>query len=268
LYSREGIIEQCFISIDPLADAPNQVDKSPYAFAWNNPIYFVDPDGRMPIAANCCDGLKKWFSDAAAGLDKFLNGGVSSDTPVGSPRIYPRDRNPVGKNITGNYFGDAAYRLLGGETFSRALDGDPKAQFRVITAAELSLLPGGRGNPVDNIVDDLPILEFSRKSTPNIADNIEAAISDGAPSVLTRQTNKSQIRANRAAALRGKRDLATPGQTSLDEFPFASSREGGSGSRVQAVPIGEQNTQGGIMSQFFKKNEVKDGDKFKVRIKE
>ena len=37
-----------WISSDPLADHPNQIDKSPYQYAWNNPIYWTDPDGRCP----------------------------------------------------------------------------------------------------------------------------------------------------------------------------------------------------------------------------
>jgi len=37
-----------WISPDPLADHPNQIDKSPYQYAWNNPIYWTDPDGRCP----------------------------------------------------------------------------------------------------------------------------------------------------------------------------------------------------------------------------
>lgn len=37
-----------WISSDPLADHPNQVDKSPYQYAWNNPVYWTDPDGRCP----------------------------------------------------------------------------------------------------------------------------------------------------------------------------------------------------------------------------
>ncbi len=37
-----------WLSFDPLADHPNQVDKSPYAYAWNNPITYTDPDGKCP----------------------------------------------------------------------------------------------------------------------------------------------------------------------------------------------------------------------------
>ncbi|MEM6316118.1 MAG: DUF6443 domain-containing protein [Bacteroidota bacterium] len=37
-----------FWQIDALADAPNQVDKSPFAFSWNNPILLNDPMGLSP----------------------------------------------------------------------------------------------------------------------------------------------------------------------------------------------------------------------------
>lgn len=39
---------QRWLSVDPLADEPEQVDKSPYAYGWNNPIKNNDPDGRCP----------------------------------------------------------------------------------------------------------------------------------------------------------------------------------------------------------------------------
>ena len=35
-----------FLSVDPLADAPANVGTSPYAYVWNNPLKFIDPDGR------------------------------------------------------------------------------------------------------------------------------------------------------------------------------------------------------------------------------
>ncbi|SFW21376.1 RHS repeat-associated core domain-containing protein [Sinomicrobium oceani] len=38
-----------WMNIDPLADDPEQVDKSPYAFSWNNPIRYVDPTGLKPL---------------------------------------------------------------------------------------------------------------------------------------------------------------------------------------------------------------------------
>ena len=38
-----------WISPDPLADHPNQIGKSPYQYAWNNPVLWTDPDGRCPF---------------------------------------------------------------------------------------------------------------------------------------------------------------------------------------------------------------------------
>jgi RHS repeat-associated protein len=52
LYSEatlEPDIASRWISPDPLADNPNQIDQSPYQYAWNNPIALTDPDGKCPI---------------------------------------------------------------------------------------------------------------------------------------------------------------------------------------------------------------------------
>ena len=53
--------------VDPLAEEPEQVDKSPYAAFWNNPIKYNDPDGRCP---NCITGL------IGAGIGALIGGGV------------------------------------------------------------------------------------------------------------------------------------------------------------------------------------------------
>ena len=38
-----------WMGVDELADELEQVDKSPYAYAWNDPVKMIDPDGRLPI---------------------------------------------------------------------------------------------------------------------------------------------------------------------------------------------------------------------------
>jgi len=38
-----------WMNIDPLADVPTQIDKSPYQSVFNNPILFIDPDGRRVV---------------------------------------------------------------------------------------------------------------------------------------------------------------------------------------------------------------------------
>lgn len=36
------------MNIDKLADNPRQINRSPFAYAWDNPIYNSDPDGNCP----------------------------------------------------------------------------------------------------------------------------------------------------------------------------------------------------------------------------
>jgi RHS repeat-associated protein len=90
-----------FINVDPLADHPNQVDKSPYAYAWNNPIKYDDPDGRCP---QCLTGFAIGFlldvatqvvlegkslkdvnykTAAVSGVAGALSGGLSSFAKLG-----------------------------------------------------------------------------------------------------------------------------------------------------------------------------------------
>ena len=54
---------------------------------------------------------------------------------------------------------------------------------------------------------------------------------------------------------------------SADEYPFASTYQGGERAFVQIVPIKEQWIQGGALAQFYSKFNIVDGDKFNVIIK-
>ncbi|MBB6682657.1 hypothetical protein H4O20_14510 [Aequorivita sp. 609] len=36
-----------WMNVDPLADHPSQINRSPYIYAWNTPTYFADPDGKF-----------------------------------------------------------------------------------------------------------------------------------------------------------------------------------------------------------------------------
>lgn len=67
--------------------------------------------------------------------------------------------------------------------------------------------------------------------------------------------------ANRRALYAG---FCGPG--SPDEFPFASSLEVGTGVRVAGVPLAEQRIQGGILSQFYRKFGIGQGDPFRVTV--
>jgi hypothetical protein len=53
---------------------------------------------------------------------------------------------------------------------------------------------------------------------------------------------------------------------SRDEYPFASSMEGGAGSWVGHVPVSQQNAQGAILKNFYKLYNIQPGDVYRVVI--
>ena len=125
-----------------------------------------------------------------------------------------------------------------------------------IAAMAVTAIPGKYADNagkrlINKVNNDIPTLEVKRSDMPNIASNIDYAILKGAPSQLNRVTSRSQIRKNRRAALRGQTSAGSG--KSLDEYPFASTEQGGNGAFVRSVPAKEQSIQGGKMSQFYKK---------------
>ena len=61
-----------FTTIDPLADHRKQVNMSPYAAFWNNPIKYVDPDGRFVIDPNATRKQKRAIRQAIRKVRKFV----------------------------------------------------------------------------------------------------------------------------------------------------------------------------------------------------
>ena len=107
----------------------------------------------------------------------------------------------------------------------------------------------------------LPVFVVDSKRTPAIAAHIRAAQAAGKPAVLHRISPIPQDR--RPGACRGWR-----GPGSCDEYPFASTYEGGPGrSSIAGVPPSEQATQGGDLIGFYTRNRIGDGDAFVVVVK-
>jgi hypothetical protein len=107
----------------------------------------------------------------------------------------------------------------------------------------------------------LPVFVVSAKRTPAIAAHIRAAQAAGKPAILHRISPIPRDR--RPGACRGWR-----GPGSCDEYPFASTYEGGPGrSSIAGVPPSEQATQGGDLIGFYTRNRIGDGDAFVVVVK-
>lgn len=94
----------------------------------------------------------------------------------------------------------------------------------------------------------------------------------GSPSkALHRETAETIIARNRREACATRITGPRPAGKSCDEYPFATTEEGGltlpAGARGWAwVPEAEQNSQGGLVSGFYRQNRILDGDPFYVQV--
>jgi hypothetical protein len=117
------------------------------------------------------------------------------------------------------------------------------------------------GEAIEEAAEELlPQLEISTARNPQLAENISNALKAGHPDVLTHGGNSYL---NRLASLRDV--LRIPGLT-RDEYPFASSMEGGAGAWVGHI-LGFQNSSGGgILSAFLDANKIQPGMQYRVVV--
>ena len=106
---------------------------------------------------------------------------------------------------------------------------------------------------------------FNCTNMPAVCANMKNAIhTKEKPPKLTRTTNTSQIRKNRRDS--GCTKMKPGPGMSCDEYPFASTNQGGKNAVIVAVPIKENSSQGGQLSAFYRRNSIQDGDCFEVQI--
>ena len=87
-----------WFGVDPLTDEPEQIDKSPYAAFLNNPLRFVDPDGRM--AEDCCgdNGMSLVENVYWSTRDAVVSSIVTVATAIGS--LFSNDIKPQKVNVS------------------------------------------------------------------------------------------------------------------------------------------------------------------------
>ena len=109
-----------------------------------------------------------------------------------------------------------------------------------------------------------PTVTFPCARMPSVCANMLNAIRSGKPSQLTRITNSAQIARNRRDS--GCRSLGSRPGHNCDEYPFASSAQGGRGAVVRLVPIRENSIQGGTLAAFYRRYNIGNNDCFNVRM--
>ena len=124
--------------------------------------------------------------------------------------------------------------------------------------------PSGVHGPVfDNGQFFVPKFDVSMSRTPEVAETLRKGIEEGQPTLLQRTENERLKNRNRAAAIKNfvRRKGVSP-----DEFPYASTYQGGEGATVHGVSIFAQRQQGGMLSSFYQNNNLRDRDYFLVRL--
>lgn len=113
-----------------------------------------------------------------------------------------------------------------------------------------------------------PTLFFSAQYSaygpyPEVARHIQDSINSGYPNVLTRDLAGTSSRRN--AATRACQRVAVP-ETECDEYPFASTAEGGTGSSVRRVNANQNSNHGADYGQQLYDNRVFDQEQFRVVV--
>lgn len=120
----------------------------------------------------------------------------------------------------------------------------------------------------------MPVHEIDTARFPDVADNFDNAIGNGESPIVNRMAGRAKIRANRNAAQAGQprpSNLGTDangGALSWEEYPFASTTQGGSGATLRLINRIQNTTHGReSLWPFLRDNGVNDGDPYYVRTK-
>lgn len=184
-----------------------------YAYGRNNPLRFVDPDGRDWLYRTVMGAQYiQQFGDRSS--FSVLFSGLGGDID----RAGPQFQDQMATDLT-----IASLISLG-----------------MPVPRDAPIAQPGRGEPIE--------VAISRSRSPEAARHIEEAQAAGQPEVVT--LNRGAARPNRAASLKGT-ERAQRG-FDRDEYPPACCSEGGAGASVRPIPAGDNRSAGGQLGAQIK----------------
>ncbi|MFG3477883.1 NucA/NucB deoxyribonuclease domain-containing protein [Streptomyces sp. NPDC047980] len=115
----------------------------------------------------------------------------------------------------------------------------------------------------------MPVHEIDANVHPVMAANFEKATANGAPAILSRwKVSEKLHQRNRNHAQRhAPRPRQFASNATWEEYPFASTYEGGQGATLTLAPGGMNSSHGNALKQFYANTGLQDGMPFLVRVK-
>jgi RHS repeat-associated protein len=248
-----------FTSPDWLAPPIPGVGTNRYAYSFNDPVNLKDPSGNNAEDPTIADRVINFFAG--------LFSSAMPDRWEGQDGAVTFASDAVTTLVPGvQASANVTQYLQNGDYGNAALSG-------VQMTAEVGLAMAGvrvkaptpalAATAATDTAAALPTLYIRRSQMPEIAAHTAQAIESGAPSVLTRgQSNL--IDAQRRAAQRGL--PRAPSGRQIDEYPYASTQEGGAGAYTAFVPRSEQGVQGATIGNFYRQFSIQPGDQFRVVV--
>ena len=114
-----------------------------------------------------------------------------------------------------------------------------------------------------------PVFQISRSKYPNHTRMLENAKKEGHSFYnLEKVAGTKSARKNRYEAQKNirKKQGPPPKGYDYDEYPYASTKQGGNGAYVEAVPSYENQAARRDLGVFYRNNSIKKGDKFDIEI--
>ncbi len=233
-----------FTGVDPIAEQYAHV--TTYNYAENEPVGHIDLWGLQkadPPGANSPNNTKvKPKKITGADIISFL--------------IWTWEAR-AREGVQGDSPGEAGYR-------------DPTKKEDDKKSNLDKTQPKQDSNQNDEDEDDLPIYVVPESITPEIYKNtVKALTVDGQPSILTYMGTgpgmRKKKRKQRYEAVKEKRKENTDRTKSVDEYPYASTLEGGAGATTRIVPVSEQNDQKVLLNRFYRTElKYRKGARFRV----
>ncbi|WP_159394110.1 polymorphic toxin-type HINT domain-containing protein [Streptomyces sp. NRRL S-495] len=115
----------------------------------------------------------------------------------------------------------------------------------------------------------LPVHEIDSSAHAPQAENFLRAVADGAPAIVTKRSGGEAAAraARRQAQAHAPRPRRFAGNATWEEYPFASTVEGGQGATLTLSPGSINSSHGNSLKNFYRDANISPGDQFAVRVR-